>query len=97
MGMLRKRLCRASEDPAQAWSSESNPSLTSDLWPSAAREAQVVALHSADTNPGTLSAGPETGMSQWAVGGQQLPSNSNIKKHLPGPASEEFSQALGDR
>lgn len=68
--------------PALAWSSESNPSLTSDLWPSAVREAQAVAVHSADSNSGTLSAGPGTGTSQLVVGGeQQLSNNSNIKKH----------------
>lgn len=79
--------------PALAWSSESNPSLTSDLWLSAAREAQVVAVHSADTNSGTLSAGPGIGMSQPAVGGSNCPtaiSRNSTSAVLPGPASKEL-------
>lgn len=84
--------------------------MTSDLWPPAAREAQVVAVHAADTNPGTLSAGPETGMSQRAVGSSNCLTTATSRNiasaALPGPVSEEFpldstphqqfSQALGD-
>lgn len=96
--------------PALAWSSESNPSLTSDLWPSGAREAQVVDIHSADTDSGTLSVGPGIGMSQLVAGSSNCLtvaiSRNNTWAVLPGPASEElpfgshsmlaFSQALVD-